>query len=85
MSLLSIDSWEAKYILLSRIHYELMSCCYNLIIIYLFIYFIYSLFKVDKFTIKTDIILYTNKNSCFNNKNKNMLIHVNFLIKLFET
>ena len=31
--------------------------------IYLFIYFIYSLFKVDKFTIKTDTILYTNKNS----------------------
>ena len=29
----------------------------------LFIYFIYSLFKVDKFAIKTDIILYTNKNS----------------------
>ena len=29
-----------------------------------FIYlFIYSLFKVDKFTIKTDIIQYTNKNS----------------------
>ena len=25
--------------------------------------FIYSLFKVDKFTIETDIILYTNKNS----------------------
>ena len=31
---------------------------------FLFIYlFIYSLFKVDKFTIKTDIIVYTNKNS----------------------
>ena len=30
-----------------------------------FIYFIYSLFTVDKFTIKIDIILYTNKNSNF--------------------
>ena len=28
-----------------------------------FILFIYSSFKVDKFTIKTDKILYTNKNS----------------------
>ena len=32
----------------------------NICFIYLFIY---SLFKVDKFTIKTDIILYTNKYS----------------------
>ena len=32
--------------------------------LYQFIYlFIYSLFKVDRFTIETDIILYTNKNS----------------------
>ena len=32
--------------------------------IYSFIYLvIYSLFKVDKFTIKTNTILYTNKNS----------------------
>ena len=29
----------------------------------LFGVFIYSLFTVDKFTIKTDTILYTNKNS----------------------
>ena len=28
-----------------------------------FFLFLYSLFKVDKFTIKTDIILYTSKNS----------------------
>ena len=35
----------------------------QLFIYLLFYLFIYSLFKVDKFTIKTDIILYTNKNS----------------------
>ena len=37
---------------------------WKIFIILLFIYlFVYSLFKVDKFTIKTDIIRYTAKNS----------------------
>ena len=37
---------------------------WKIFIILLFIYlFIYSLFKVDKFTIKTDIIRFTTKNS----------------------
>ena len=46
------------------------------IFIYLFIYlFIYSLFAVKNLQLKTDIILYTSKNSY-------VLIHVNYLINI---
>ena len=49
----------------------------------LFIYlFVYSIFTVDKFTIKTNIILYTNKNSNILII-KNILIHVKLANKNF--